>query len=522
MNDLMILSWNVQTKSLGGFERTPDTVERIVKGVIDTVKLGDKGIDTPFIGFLLEIKGVQGDVEEMCELLAEEFEEQTGGRTAEFVPVNVGGEKTTAESIIVMHRGVNVEISGFDLQEPMGKFVERHKAKAEALSAQHDKMIVEKLNLRSGVRNKRYTESQKRTRFQAFRREAKWVSGGVIATVKHAANEIKVASIHAPSPKISNSIDLNKDIGIVDTIIAHAASQGVDVLIGDFNRHGDYAGANYDDLTESWTPGTGTSFKKKTPGELTSSRWDRIFAKKGHTFNITAEAPIPITRPVNLGAPLTDHALIAARVSFAPMRNNNNNWVNNNNNWVDNTPLTASVVGTKVTFRLKSSVPPTSDITSESPFASSGEAGNILAPTRTAPFSAPSSIVNSEQTLTSSEEVESIIPLNPFPRVESPLVTRRAESPLSTPPVPSAPPVFQTNSLTATETASSGYSPLNRSSSATTETSMSFNTFTRQFPSAPNDMLGADTEFDTFSEQFRSVPNAEIEEDEVKEVAELG
>jgi hypothetical protein len=51
---------------------------------------------------------------------------------------------------------------------------------------------------------------------------------------------------------------------------------------------------------------------------------------------------------------------------------------------------------------------------------------------------------------------------------------------------------------------------------------MSFNTFTRQFPSAPNDMLGSDTEFDTFSEQFPSVPNDEIEEDEVKEVAELG
>jgi hypothetical protein len=497
MNDLMILSWNLEKKSLGAFEDTygPDTLERIVKGVVDAVKLGDKAGDTPFVGFLHEIKGAAHYVWQMCRRLAAEYHKQTG-KVARFQAFDVGGKAATAEWQIVMHGGVDdVRVSRLDVQESMEELVASDLHQAKIRAAEHDERV-KMLRNRQARRYSPYGNSfitpssgkteadferQKQDRYRDFRHEANWVRGGLIAEITHGAEKIKVASIHAPGPKYSD----DKKLDIVARIVKTAANDNADILTGDFNKRGTISDIYYDDLTTAWT--TGTSLLKKTPDVLSQSRWDRVFAKKGRTFNTEVLDPIKITRSADLGPRLTDHALIGARVSFSPLRNapvrnnnnweNNNNWINNNNNWVNNNNTTNNVTqlisaaGTKFVFRLKSSGPPSSDVTSESLFVSSGKAENVLSPTSTVPVLAPRSRAESEVRPASYGEADTIIPSIPFlrdssPRVESPLVTLRVE-PSS--PGPSAPPILETNSLAAAEKASSADSLLDRSSSVTAD-----------------------------------------------------
>jgi hypothetical protein len=472
----MIISWNVERKSLGAFEQVPDTVQRIVKGIADVVKTGDQAADTPFIAFLLEIKGIQQNVDLMSTQLAAEYQRQTG-RTAVFEAHATGGAATTAESIIVMHsRGVAVSISGFDVQAKMGEFIVKNKSRAEERARDRfsratgkglrsaDKDVTsasrrakpERYNPYRRPYKKEPTEQEKQAWYRDVKHEAEWFRNGVIATVTHGANEIKIASIHAPGPDLSNTVP-----GIVDTMIARAATEGVDVLIGDFNRHGTYAGAYYDDITEDWT--TGTSFKKKSPGVLTESRWDRVLAKKGRMFNIVSEDPIPVTRPEHLGlGSLTDHALVYARLSDLPVSVPN------------------------LFEGLKASEPFSLDVKSESALASSENALLVSSPGVSPP--------RSESPLTEPSVSES------NPRTAS----EEMDLELS---------VAESNQLTAPEEMEMDVANdlLAQLPSVPTAPLMSGREFAAQFPSVPKNPLMSEREF---AAQFPSVPKNPLTSEE--------
>lgn len=304
-DDLMVFSWNLENKSDSALTSDTDTLPRIVSGVIDTISKGDGGLETPFVGFLLEIKGGKGGVRRMCKRIEQEYHRQTS-RTIKVTSSQTDGAPSTAESIIVVSQGVKVEPTRFDVQEGLKAFTELDRTRSFGKLSEHESAM-KRFNLRNNRDKHTLGASPKAWHYRKIDREPEWYRNGVIADVRHGEKTIRVASIHAPGP------DFSRIDGVTDSIIQSAVGHNVDVLIGDLNRRGSLQSDRFNDLSQAWT--TGTTFARDTPGALGESRWDRVLAKPNPTFSIESPNPVAIFRDPGLGLKrLTDHALVYARI----------------------------------------------------------------------------------------------------------------------------------------------------------------------------------------------------------------
>lgn len=303
MNELIVFSWNVLKKSLKHFQATPDTVTRLIAGILSALEANGADIGTPFVGFLLEITGSDRSVRGMCKILKAEYRSQTG-QDADFEAHSSGGVGATRESIITISRGVRMVSEEFDARGELSKFVASDKQNAENALTNHNNMIANRgLRVRKKQRSKAKSDI-----FRSARHEPDWYRNGVMVNVRYGNDSIRIAAIHAPGPNLSSKV-----AEVVDAIVTKASDQNVDILIGDLNRHGVFGTAFFDDLSGKWS--SGTSFKKSATPTLGESRWDRILVNKTRAFEIDSADPIPVARPaeLNLGM-LTDHAIVHARV----------------------------------------------------------------------------------------------------------------------------------------------------------------------------------------------------------------
>ena len=302
-DDLTVFSWNLEKKSYGGMTGNADTMTRVVASISDEVKKGSRGEDSPFVGFLLEVKDTQGKIDALCRDIKRKYLLTTGKKIS-VTGHKTGGSAHTEEAIIVMSRGVGIATSKFDIQRGMRDFIEEDKANAQR---SFDKKIAEtKRPLRDYSRNTYGRPSVEQHR--KLDREPEWFRNGVIAEINHGDQRYRVAGVHAPGPAVSDKVT-----EVVDTIVNSAQGNRVDILIGDLNRRGDLPATHYEDLSKGWT--SGTTFGKKEKAEiLGTARWDRILAPNQRRFDIDSLQPIAVTRPADLGNRLTDHAMIAARI----------------------------------------------------------------------------------------------------------------------------------------------------------------------------------------------------------------
>ncbi|WGM37711.1 hypothetical protein [Caulobacter sp. NIBR1757] len=301
-DDLTVFSWNLRKKSYGGMTSTADTVKRVVDGISGVVDKGPQGADTPFVGFLLEIVGVDDNVARICRTIKRQYHKATGKRIS-VTSQNTDGSAHTQESIIVMSRGTKVTSSKFNVQEGLARFIEDDKANAARRFGERQVELAKRFRPR-----KDHPYQSKEEHFRTLNREPEWFRNGTIAEVKHAGRKLRIASVHAPGPDVSDKVEQ-----VVDTIVNSAAGQEVDILIGDLNRRGAMPATHFEDLSRDWT--SGTTFGKNDPEQLGTTRWDRVLARNDRRFDIASPDPVAITRPANLGAPLTDHALVFARVT---------------------------------------------------------------------------------------------------------------------------------------------------------------------------------------------------------------
>lgn len=306
-DDLTVFSWNLQKKSYGGLTSTADTVKHVVDGITGVVDKGPQGADTPFVGFLLEIVGADGNVAKICRTIERQYRKATGKKIS-VTSQNTDGAAHTRESIIVMSRGTKVTQSRFNVQEGLARFIEEDKANAARRFGERQVEIERRFRPRGN-----HPYRSKPEHFRTINREPEWFRNGTIAEVTHAGRKLRIASVHAPGPDVSNKVE-----AVVDSIVNSAAGQNVDILIGDLNRRGAIPATHFDDLSGRWK--SGTTFGKNEPGELGTTRWDRVLARNTRRFGIDSPDPVAITRPADLGAPLTDHALVYARLTRDPVR----------------------------------------------------------------------------------------------------------------------------------------------------------------------------------------------------------
>lgn len=301
-DDLMVFSWNLEKKSHQGLTSNSDNVSRVVDNIADVVRTGEQGADTPFVGFLLEITGSRENVAKLCHAIREEYLKKTKQEISVTSRSTKGGVHTR-ESIILMSRGVDVAASKFDVQKGLTAFIEEDKAGARR--AHEDRLLN---NRRFRDRSSHPYARPKEWHNRKVNREPKWFRNGTIAEVKQGERKLRIAAVHAPGPDLSNKVD-----EVVDSIVNSAQGNNVDILIGDLNRRGALPSTHFDDISKSWT--SGTTFGKKEPEKLGTSRWDRVLASRGREFAIESPQPVAVTRPVDLGKRLTDHALVYARIS---------------------------------------------------------------------------------------------------------------------------------------------------------------------------------------------------------------
>lgn len=307
-DDLTVFSWNLEKKSLGGLTSEADNVPRIVSSLIKTVGQDDPVADPPFIGFLLEIKGPDGSVAQMCKVIEKEYRRQSGGKEITVSSRSTNGAPGTIESIITLSRGVEVTSTKFDVQKGLKAFIEQDKASAARAFGEHNKMVERRFRSR-----KDHPYKAKEQHYRKLNRDPEWFRNGVIAEVKQGGRTLRVASVHAPGPDVSDKVE-----EVVDSIVQSAVGNKVDILIGDLNRRGSLESKYYKDLSRTWTTGT-TLGKNENANQLGESRWDRILASQDRIFDIASPDPVAVTRGAELKR-LTDHALVYARVSDRPVQ----------------------------------------------------------------------------------------------------------------------------------------------------------------------------------------------------------
>lgn len=261
--DVLVFSWNVEKKSVGQLEADPDLAPRLSQVIARTVARGPDGADTNFIGFLLEIKGTRARIAEMCTKLSSEFDRTTGTTGTLFRFRDTGGAPSTREAIIVVSRGVEAVVRDFDAREKFADFVEEDKRQA------NEKAEKKKNHLSRAARSKsKFAPNADRLR--KVNRPPEWYRNGVMADFMVAGREYRAGSIHAPGPDITS-----RAIEVVDCIIDKAQEDGINLLIGDFNRDGVFGRQYYRDLTKNL--GSGTTYKKSALGTLGKRKRDRAF-----------------------------------------------------------------------------------------------------------------------------------------------------------------------------------------------------------------------------------------------------
>lgn len=300
-DELTVFSWNLQKKSYKGLTSNSDTVNRVVNGIVQVVNGNDKKSDAPFVGFLLEIVGSANNVKKICTEIGRKYKSVTGKKIS-VTHQSTGGSSHTRESIITLSRGARVVSSKFDVRRGLADVIEQDRANADRVFREREERVGRRLRSREN-----HPYASRPDHFRRVNRESDWFRDGAIAEVTHGGRQIKIASIHAPGPDMSNKVE-----DVVDTIVNSAANQNVDILIGDLNRRGTLPANHFEDLSVAWK--TGTTFGKKDTKQLGKTRWDRVLARNDRKFGISSPDPVPITRPANLGSPLTDHALVYARV----------------------------------------------------------------------------------------------------------------------------------------------------------------------------------------------------------------
>jgi len=301
-DDLVLISWNVEKKSLSGLLKD-DTADLIAGSIADTVKaMGSAAENTPFVAYLLEVKGSPDQTKEICNTLRTAYKKKTG-QDIEVVANDLGGGEYTTEAIVTMSRGVNVTNSELDLQPKITEAVQADQAEADVAFQQ-------KTEARASRKRKATPDwlEAKPEHFRANVKEPEWFRNGVFSDIRLGGTKLQASVVHSPAPdfvkKFPQSVDAARDT---------AAESSSDVLIGDFNRDGEFAGEDYADVLRPFE--TGTTFSKKAAKsgklELGPRMRDRVFLLK-HPYSEWRFTPHePIIKGRNaFEASLTDHAMI--------------------------------------------------------------------------------------------------------------------------------------------------------------------------------------------------------------------
>ncbi len=300
-DDLTVFSWNLEKKSFKGLTSNRGNVPLVVKSITDVVNAGPRGADAPFVGFLLEITGAETNVRKLCDTIERECNKKPGERIS-VTSQTTGGSAHTRESIIVMSRGARVAASTFEVQEGITPFIDRDKETAArkfgAAKLQNDRRFRARGN---------HPYAAKEEHHRKVNREPEWFRNGTLAEVEYGGRKLRIASVHAPGPDLSDKVD-----EVVNSIVNSAARQDVDILIGDLNRRGSMPATHFEDMSRDWT--TGTTLGRKERDKLGKHRWDRVLAKRERPFDIESPQPVAVIRPVDLGKRLTDHAMVFAKV----------------------------------------------------------------------------------------------------------------------------------------------------------------------------------------------------------------
>lgn len=317
-DDLVLICWNVQKKSLSSFTDGSDTLELITRSIAKTVaKAGAKGADTPFVSYLLEMTGSRDNLEEACKEIKKAYKAATGeiSETGDAIPgldidvtvTDLGGSSATRESIITMSRGVEVENTTLDIQSAVEPYIQRDVDQAYIRQGER---LEERPPLARAVKK---GDSYPVEHFRANVKGKEWFRNGVTSDIKFEGTSLRVSTAHSAGPNFVEQFPQS-----VDATMEAASDVNSDLLMGDFNRDGNYAGENHFDTLRPH--GKGTTFSKsatKEEGEpvLGTRMRDRVFQPKEYSFwEFTTHEPKIYGRSA-LEPPLTDHAMICTGVS---------------------------------------------------------------------------------------------------------------------------------------------------------------------------------------------------------------
>lgn len=300
-DDLIVISWNVLKKTRSAFEKRGDTASLLAKGIAKTVaKFGRRGIETPFVTYLSEIKGSKQDVKYMRDELVYAYWQRTH-QDINGKAIDLGGETHTREWMIVLWEGVSVVNHELDIRTELSPAIEQDRNQAR-------QRLLNPIERRSARIRKAGSPYQAKEKY--YRRNVKevgWFRNGVISDIRLGNTRLRVSSAHAPGP------DHVKDFPeSVDAALSSAYKEGADLFVGDLNRRGQFGSGHFLDLRKG--DPTGTTFKKKAleGGQLTlgKNHRDRLMEIEHYSrWNFTSYEPQIVGRGA-FDEQLTDHALM--------------------------------------------------------------------------------------------------------------------------------------------------------------------------------------------------------------------
>lgn len=303
-DELVLLSWNIEKKSLATFKGEADTADLIAQGLTEAIgRAGCSVPEPPFVAYLQELKGPKADLEEVGRMLQQSFT-KLGSAPVEFEVVPLGGGTYTDESIITLSRGVEIHSSELDIRSHLDAYIEADQR--QAIAAQQDYQV------RRAGRNRGKSKYESRP-VDSFRRNTKdveWFRNGVSSEIRLGGKRLRAASAHAPGP------DFVKDFPeSVDATVNAAKEANSDVLLGDFNRHGDYAEDSFIDLHDLTREPTTLSRSGLKRGRLESgsSRLDRSFVSRDYQFWKYEPRPPYLFGRDPLSPRLADHQIMSIR-----------------------------------------------------------------------------------------------------------------------------------------------------------------------------------------------------------------
>lgn len=298
MCEFNLLSWNIEQFGTGKLAAAPE-IASTVKARVDDTALSPK---TPFLGFLLEVKGKQEQVTTIRRGLRKEFR-RAGLKGVTFKAVDLGGASHTREWIISMSRGLKVRSRSLNLRSVLKKTIRKRKVEAQDRMDAHQSRIKAK-----GLRARKNHPLEARTdHFRPNTYEADWYRDGFLFRAQRSDGtgpEHRIAAFHAPNPRVSNQ---NKDV--IDAITQASRAADADIIIGDLNYLGKIERDGYKDISASLT--TGTTLRKGSASELGQHRWDRVIVSDGSPY-ASGEVSLSVAKPRPSGGRVSDHAMISA------------------------------------------------------------------------------------------------------------------------------------------------------------------------------------------------------------------